>query len=756
MAKLPTFSASNVSGGGGAVQMQAQQRATTKPFRQSTNIRAEDIYNQAGDQAMAQAIGNIGSLFNKVQLQKTEATYVQKKNEMREAFGRAMMDAEKEGKNADNYYRNWLKQTKDTLTKTVNSAIDKRLEMDYSTMSVNSSLDVINYVSKVAREEYLGNGVQLEKDFEVAISKGEITPEDAIHEVNLYYQNGAGNGGFFSMETAQEKMEEASTRLYFIDAKSKIENSTDLDQLETSRKLAETTEFLLGANNVETLNGLAESRMEKIKNNNRNSNLKSMDEDLAYTTVTGIITQEALDTVNSLPEQYAQQQLTKLENARDSYAFRTDLDNVDSLEDAESVFKKHINKKGIGTGALISIQEAYNGWKVGFNEKQKQIEKLQVAQVSNTIAKELSKNPFIDVNSVVKNIVDSNNLSESQKSMLAEKFKPIAKEFEDDWVTASLKYHEKSGDLFEARSRNDIQAQASILRDIIPSNESRIVDDYEMNIAYNAIRDGDPNGYNQLKERWSALYGDKVGYAYLDTATKIIEGKVPKGFTDDNAVVFIAGNDLLEEGDTAAFEAIGNSLKNKKNWDKNINKSWNPIASSIDEKYGHRNDEAFIYKKKAVQALFNYGYDKDEAEKKIFGNQISIGQSTIPKTYIRAGGRKVEIDANQLEFKMNKIEQLIRSDAQEFISEKQLNQIVNEGGLRDQIDVSINRSNQIVVSLFDGRNIVPALDKENNPIIFDIPYLDQSSIYRRGGRGPSIRKEEQIKSISNLISNRPK
>ena len=120
-----------------------------------------------------------------------------------------------------------------------------------------------------------------------------------------------------------------------------------------------------------------------------------------------------------------------------------------------------------------------------------------------------------------------------------------------------------------------------------------------------------------------------------------------------------------------------------------------------------------------------------------------------------AGGRKVEIDANEFEFKLNKLEQLIKSDAQEFISEKQLNQIVNEGGLRDQIDVSINRSNQIVVSLFDGRNIVPALDKENNPIIFDIPYLDQSSIYRRG-RGPSIRKEEQIKSISNLISNRPK
>lgn len=281
MAKLPTFSASNVSGGGGAVQMQAQQRATTKPFRQSTNIRAEDIYNQAGDQAMAQAIGNIGSLFNKVQLQKTEATYVQKKNEMREAFGRAMMDAEKEGKNADNYYRNWLKQTKDTLTKTGNSAIDKRLEMDYSTMSVNSSLDVINYVSKVAREEYLGNGVQLEKDFEVAISNGKVPVEDAIHEVNLYYQNGAGNGGFFSMETARQAVLDFTVKAHTEDIKGKIDNSSTTKELRAASNLIESSEYLIGLKNVDELNKYVVATQNKVYENN-SINFATFKEDIEY------------------------------------------------------------------------------------------------------------------------------------------------------------------------------------------------------------------------------------------------------------------------------------------------------------------------------------------------------------------------------------------------------------------------------------------------------------------------------------------
>ena len=265
MAKLPTFSASNVSGGGGAVQMQAQQRATTKPFRQSTNIRAEDIYNQAGDQAMAQAIGNIGSLFNKVQLQKTEAIYSQKQNEMREAFGRAVIDAKKEGKNADDYYRNWIKQTQDSLTKTGNSSIDRKLAMDHSTLSVNAELDIISHVGKVAREEYLGNGAKLEKDFEVAISNGKVPVEDAIHEVNLYYQNGAGNGGFFSMETARQAVLDFTVKAHTEDIKGKIDNSSTVTELNASRNLADSTKYLIGSDNVKKLENHADETQKKLK-----------------------------------------------------------------------------------------------------------------------------------------------------------------------------------------------------------------------------------------------------------------------------------------------------------------------------------------------------------------------------------------------------------------------------------------------------------------------------------------------------------
>jgi len=263
MAKLPTFSASNVSGGGGAVQMQAQKRATTTPFRQSSNIKAEDIYNQAGDQALANSISNIASLFNKVQLQKNEAVYVEKQSEMRQSFGNMMMEAEKHGKDADSYYREWMGRTKDSLTKTGNSSVDRRLSMEYAHLSVGHGLKITEYIGQVAKTEYLGSGDKLVSDMNTMVSKGETTPEDAIHEINLFYQNGIGN--FYSKETAQKEMREASIGLYYTDAKSKIENSTTLSELGASLKIAESTEYLIGIENVERLQSHFKQKREELQ-----------------------------------------------------------------------------------------------------------------------------------------------------------------------------------------------------------------------------------------------------------------------------------------------------------------------------------------------------------------------------------------------------------------------------------------------------------------------------------------------------------
>lgn len=688
MAKLPTFSASNVSGGGGAVQMQAQQRATTKPFRQSTNIRAEDIYNQAGDQAMAQAIGNIGSLFNKVQLQKTEATYVQKKNEMREAFGRAMMDAEKEGKNADNYYRNWLKQTKDTLTKTGNSAIDKRLEMDYSTMSVNSSLDVINYVSKVAREEYLGNGVQLEKDFEVAISKGEITPEDAIHEMNLYYQNGAGNGGFFSMETAQEKMRNYAVNAYSKDIESKIDNSSTVTELNASSKLAEKTEFLIGLDNVKALLEKSKKKKEEIQKTWIKDNQNTI----------GVARNDAMN---------GRVTLEQIEEIRIN-AGNLIANNIEDLNEASMIAKASLGEALIRTD--ISIEEAFDQ---ALSDKSLTDDQVEVIKKhKDSIIKEATKmqeaidelNFSNDVGVYVDSVKDGNismNTAITELSRIYpedEVYKELNKQRElaekdyVQWAASSTNavyvYNEQqrafdgwmNGDM---GSLDNLRFQQDRLNNILdvqnPSNTEYLnrsqVDQLSRKLDAN---NNNPEGFLDTIMQVYQVFGDE--------RTPQVISQISRSFGEKNQPLMEAKIHAIwenaERGYTNMAQYInagGRILSEYKKEDKD---SMNDALAKITSKNkGLFNEETAEQRMSVARNLYAYfkgeNVDSDEAAtlavRHAFEGVRVIdtgGGSTniIPSMYKKSDGQKVEVNTELIEPKLNLIRRDVVSNLQDYIS----------------------------------------------------------------------------------------
>jgi hypothetical protein len=711
MAKLPTFSASNVSGGGGAVQMQAQQRATTKPFRQSTNIRAEDIYNQAGDQAMAQAIGNIGSLFNKVQLQKTEATYVQKKNEMREAFGRAMMDAEKEGKNADNYYRNWLKQTKDTLTKTGNSAIDKRLEMDYSTMSVNSSLDVINYVSKVAREEYLGNGVQLEKDFEVAISKGEITPEDAIHEVNLYYQNGAGNGGFFSMETAQEKMRNYAVNAYSKDIESKIDNSSTVTELNASSTLAEKTEFLIGLDNVKALLEKSKKKKEEIQKTWIKDNQNTI----------GVARNDAMN---------GRVTLEQIEEIRIN-AGNLIANNIEDLNEASMIAKASLGEALIRTD--ISIEEAFDQ---ALSDKSLTDDQVEVIKKhKDSIIKEATKmqeaidelNFSNDVGVYVDSVKDGNismNTAITELSRIYpedEVYKELNKQRElaekdyVQWAASSTNavyvYNEQqrafdgwmNGDM---GSLDNLRFQQDRLNNILdvqnPSNTEYLnrsqVDQLSRKLDAN---NNNPEGFLDTIMQVYQVFGDE--------RTPQVISQISRSFGEKNQPLMEAKIHAIwenaERGYTNMAQYInagGRILSEYKKEDKD---SMNDALAKITSKNkGLFNEETAEQRMSVARNLYAYfkgeNVDSDEAAtlavRHAFEGVRVIdtgGGSTniIPSMYKKADGQKVEVNTELIEPKLNLIRRDVVSNLQDYISLEDAARITG----------SINELNEINTSTKD-------------------------------------------------------
>jgi len=711
MAKLPTFSASNVSGGGGAVQMQAQQRATTKPFRQSTNIRAEDIYNQAGDQAMAQAIGNIGSLFNKVQLQKTEATYVQKKNEMREAFGRAMMDAEKEGKNADNYYRNWLKQTKDTLTKTGNSAIDKRLEMDYSTMSVNSSLDVINYVSKVAREEYLGNGVQLEKDFEVAISKGEITPEDAIHEMNLYYQNGAGNGGFFSMETAQEKMRNYAVNAYSKDIESKIDNSSTVTELNASSTLAEKTEFLIGLDNVKALLEKSKKKKEEIQKTWIKDNQNTI----------GVARNDAMN---------GRVTLEQIEEIRIN-AGNLIANNIEDLNEASMIAKASLGEALIRTD--ISIEEAFDQ---ALSDKSLTDDQVEVIKKhKDSIIKEATKmqeaidelNFSNDVGVYVDSVKDGNismNTAITELSRIYpedEVYKELNKQRElaekdyVQWAASSTNavyvYNEQqrafdgwmNGDM---GSLDNLRFQQDRLNNILdvqnPSNTEYLnrsqVDQLSRKLDAN---NNNPEGFLDTIMQVYQVFGDE--------RTPQVISQISRSFGEKNQPLMEAKIHAIwenaERGYTNMAQYInagGRILSEYKKEDKD---SMNDALAKITSKNkGLFNEETAEQRMSVARNLYAYfkgeNVDSDEAAtlavRHAFEGVRVIdtgGGSTniIPSMYKKSDGQKEEVNLNIIEPKLNLIRRDVVSNLQDYISLEDAARITG----------SINELNEINTSTKD-------------------------------------------------------
>jgi len=555
-------------------------------------------------------------------------------------------------------------------------------------MSVNSSLDVINYVSKVAREEYLGNGAKLEKDFEVAISKGEITPEDAIHEMNLYYQNGAGNGGFFSMETAQEKMRNYAVNAYSKDIESKIDNSSTVTELNASSTLAEKTEFLIGLDNVKALLEKSKKKKEEIQKTWIKDNQNTI----------GVARNDAMN---------GRVTLEQIEEIRIN-AGNLIANNIEDLNEASMIAKASLGEALIRTD--ISIEEAFDQ---ALSDKSLTDDQVEVIKKhKDSIIKEATKmqeaidelNFSNDVGVYVDSVKDGNismNTAITELSRIYpedEVYKELNKQRElaekdyVQWAASSTNavyvYNEQqrafdgwmNGDM---GSLDNLRFQQDRLNNILdvqnPSNTEYLnrsqVDQLSRKLDAN---NNNPEGFLDTIMQVYQVFGDE--------RTPQVISQISRSFGEKNQPLMEAKIHAIwenaERGYTNMAQYInagGRILSEYKKEDKD---SMNDALAKITSKNkGLFNEETAEQRMSVARNLYAYfkgeNVDSDEAAtlavRHAFEGVRVIdtgGGSTniIPSMYKKSDGQKEEVNLNIIEPKLNLIRRDVVSNLQDYIS----------------------------------------------------------------------------------------
>jgi len=234
MAKLPTFQASKVSGGSAMVQAPTLQRSMARSFKKSTNIKASDIYDSTGDQALIGALNTGISYYNKVQVQRDNVLFEQRKTELESDLSRLELELEQKGIDAHTHASQFVKQGSDRYKSGLSKQNQANFDNYFARRSVGIAANATTITSNAVKQSYFDNGKLINERNKLGIANGSKDPEQALTEINEHITLGVKDN-YFSPESGQSQSEAAIKEYKFIDNESliaKAESSVDLKFIE--------------------------------------------------------------------------------------------------------------------------------------------------------------------------------------------------------------------------------------------------------------------------------------------------------------------------------------------------------------------------------------------------------------------------------------------------------------------------------------------------------------------------------------------
>jgi len=264
MAKLPTFQASKVSGGSAMVQAPTLQRSMARSFKKSTNIKASDIYDSTGDQALIGALNTGISYYNKVQVQKDNALFEQRKTELESDLSRLELELEQKGVDADTHASQFVKQGSDRYKSGLSKQNQANFDNYFARRSVGIAANATTITSNTVKQSYFDNGKLINERNKLGIANGSKDPEQALTEINEHITLGVKDN-YFSPESGQSQSEAAIKEYKFTDNKASI---SEVDSIESAKFVEEQIEAdseFMGADNTISLKNALEQRRKSIK-----------------------------------------------------------------------------------------------------------------------------------------------------------------------------------------------------------------------------------------------------------------------------------------------------------------------------------------------------------------------------------------------------------------------------------------------------------------------------------------------------------
>jgi len=700
MAKIPTYESKQLSGVSGVTQMPAMKRAMTQAFKKSSNIKASDFYQAAGDQAMANALGNVATLVNKIAVQKQRSDYDERIEDMRREFGLAKQEASTKGKEAYNFFQEFAKSYEGSIKSYSGSKKYKEsLKSNFGSLVTEGTLATNAIVKQEIRKEADFRLKTIREGNKRDIESGVKTIDDALgDEIEFLHSNHTEGGTYTELEVIQGiKNAEEDYNKHLTEIA--VYNSDSISQYENAETIIDNNPFL-------SPSGKKEAKSEALSILKKNQDKSFEDKNLIIQSMFAQIRRgdgipdNFYNEIKGLATTQQDKLIIEAQLLDVSKKFISELRTADP-KDYEKIYNKAINNPSLYGASVGAIEKLWKIHKDSYKTIRKNEIKATAASEASEFAKQIALNPKFDSGLYMSTFLEK--VPDDQKSIYRDNFERVIKDAKKDPASFMFTYSGLGSELSQARAKGDINQEAYVMDKILKKVDinNDIVDDYTSERFYTAMKSNDPNEVYKAIHDFEYIYGDNTGRAVLDLLQRIPEDRLPKGMDDMQISMIPTLIDFSAKKDFEGFQTIMNAVKHyidnpdDRIYDPNkLKKDYiegKVISESEVKKMYHRNDPLSGQKRNTVIALVNkLGEDKaQEAIDMVYGDEILVGMNPVPKKSYRMDGTPIDNNAESIEKNEKKINNILAENPEYILGEENLSIIANAKSKGEDVELKV-------------------------------------------------------------------
>jgi len=319
--------------------MPAMKRAMTQAFKKSSNIKASDFYQAAGDQAMANALGNVATVVNKAVVQRLDQEYREKRDLMIREHEKAAESFN--DRDALNNYRKFSQDSRGVFTESGNKKIRKKLEADYENLIHKGELQTAQKATKAMNAEFFSEADTYQKKLSADVAQGKKSSEEAQLFMSERLAEGARNK-FATEAVYQESMKNSIKEFDKSELIHLADNVDTNDKLSILREQSKNYSASIGVLEAQAIIGRGKTNLKQAKLDYYNENIIDFQRGLsAYKLNPTPEARQALEEMAKMfPDAHVDNAMVNIEFIEDSEEFKQELLAATTAEGRDRVLKK--------------------------------------------------------------------------------------------------------------------------------------------------------------------------------------------------------------------------------------------------------------------------------------------------------------------------------------------------------------------------------------------------------------------------------